>query len=163
MKASAYVPKRFLAPLRWIFRARGHKWLKVINRLGGDEIFSSLLWEVVSLTFRSNTSKIKNEELRRLVQGKYKLLHSLPEGELRKRINHLIHERYPENTISTFDFRDYLAQKLCPIRYFVDTQNKTDPRGKHDHASAKKILLKKDGVFENLLLVMEWLRRNPSN
>lgn len=144
-----------------MFRTRGHKWLKVINRLGSDEKLSPPLWEVMKLTFPINTSRIRDRAIRTNARQKYLYVSSLPDGELRKEINYLTH-KYRGETPQQFDFSDYLAQKLSIVTGHLNVQGKKDEVSIKIQKSIKKSILEKD-IIEKILIVMEWLHRNPAN
>jgi|GEM_PF-4045308 len=161
MKTAAFVPNQYLAPFRWIFRTRGYQWLRVINRLNGSKRFSEPLWETLKLTSAVNTSRIRDRAVRKKARQKYLFVASLPDKELKKEIFFLTHN-YRGQSPEEFDFRDYLAQKLTIIYGILESQKSSAP----DRIELQKKWIQKlidNDILENILIVMEWLRRNPAN
>ena len=161
MTTAAFVPNKYLSPFRWVFRTRGYQWLRVINRLNGHKRFSEPLWEVIKLSFAINTSRIRNRAVRKKARQKYCFVASLPDKELAKEINFLTHN-YRGQSPKEFDFQDSLAQKLTIIYGILESQRSNSRAKTELHKKWIQKLIDND-ILENILMVMEWLRRNPAN
>jgi hypothetical protein len=159
---TAFVPSKYLAPLRRLFRTKGQQWINVISKLEGDEKFSGPLWELMKLAFRVNTSRIKDKDIRKEMRRLNLLLKGTPDSELRKEFNYIIRNYRSDMVEMTADkLRDYLSQKISGAIGMLKSQGKKDEKSIKDFSNAKKSLLKNE-VLRNVFIVMEWLRRDPT-
>lgn len=165
IRTNHFLLARRISPFRT--RTQAEEWKIVISKLGGDQRFSDALRKLTSLIHNSAISakKIQDEDITSTARELYGAIRQASDDGLKQEIRSLIASDRSDTkriTLGDFDFRDYLAQKLPSVIGIMEAPEKNGRASDGDFLRNKNFLLEK-GVLRKILLVMEWLRRNPAN